>query len=67
MRKGQAVLAWIAAALLLSSCNSRTKDIVRIGIAAEPYPPFASRVAGEWVGFEIDLYRAVCEAEGLRC
>jgi polar amino acid transport system substrate-binding protein len=70
MRKGQAVLAWIAAALLLSSCgsdNARTKDIVRIGIAAEPYPPFASRVAGEWVGVEIDLYRAVCEAERLRC
>jgi len=70
MRNGQAVLAWIAAALLLSSCGSdgaRTKDIVRIGIAAEQYPPFASRVAGEWVGFEIDLYQAVCNAEGLRC
>lgn len=71
MRRGLAALAWIAAALLLSSCGSdgaRTKqDIVRIGIAAEPYPPFAVRYAGEWVGFEIDLYRAVCEAEGLRC
>ena len=71
MRGGLAALAWIAAALLLSNCGSdgaRTKqDIVRIGIAAEPYPPFAVRSAGEWVGFEIDLYRAVCEAEGLRC
>jgi polar amino acid transport system substrate-binding protein len=72
MRRGQTVLAWLAAALLLSGCGSdgaRTKaqDIVRIGIAAEPYPPFAMRSAGEWVGFEIDLYRAVCEAEGLRC
>jgi polar amino acid transport system substrate-binding protein len=74
MQRGQAVLAWIAATLLLSSCASdgaRTKapaqDVVRIGIAAEPYPPFTIRSAGEWMGFEIDLYQAVCEAEGLRC
>jgi polar amino acid transport system substrate-binding protein len=67
VRKGQAALAWIAAAWLLSSCAPTTTDIVRVGIAAEPYPPFTSRSKGEWVGFEIDLYRAVCEAEGLRC
>jgi polar amino acid transport system substrate-binding protein len=67
MRKEQAALAWIAAALLMSSCAPTTTDIVRVGIAAEPYPPFTSRSKGEWVGFEIDLYRAVCEAEGLRC
>jgi polar amino acid transport system substrate-binding protein len=67
MRRVQAALAWIAAALLLSSCAPTTTDIVRVGVAAEPYPPFTSRSRGEWVGFEIDLYRAVCEAEGLRC
>ena len=33
----------------------------RIGIGAEPYPPFAYKSAsGEWTGWEIELARAVC-------
>lgn len=43
-------------------------EVVRIGVAAEPYPPFSSKDAsGTWVGFEMDLYKAVCEAEQLKC
>jgi len=43
-------------------------DPIRIGVAAEPYPPFSSKDAsGQWVGFEMDLYRAVCEAEKVKC
>lgn len=41
---------------------------VRFGVAAEPYPPFSSKdAAGTWVGFEMDLYKAVCEAEKMNC
>ena len=43
-------------------------DPVRVGIAAEPYPPFsAPDAAGNWVGWEIDIINAVCEAAELEC
>ena len=36
---------------------------IKIGIAAEPYPPFASPdAAGAWVGWEVDFINAVCAA-----
>jgi len=37
-------------------------------VAAEPYPPFSEKnTKGEWVGFEMDLYKAVCEDQKLKC
>jgi polar amino acid transport system substrate-binding protein len=43
-------------------------DEVKIGIAAEPYPPFASvDASGTWVGWEIEVISAVCEAAELHC
>ncbi len=41
---------------------------LKIGIAAEPYPPFASPdAAGNWVGWEVDLINAVCAAGEMEC
>ena len=41
---------------------------VKVGIAAEPYPPFASPdAAGNWVGWEIEIIDAVCTAAELDC
>ncbi len=41
---------------------------VKIGIAAEAYPPFASPdAAGNWVGWEVDFINAVCAAGELQC
>ncbi len=41
---------------------------VKVGIAAEPYPPFASPdAAGNWVGWEVDFINAVCKAAELEC
>jgi polar amino acid transport system substrate-binding protein len=41
---------------------------VRIGIASEPYPPFASPDAsGNWVGWEVEIIDAVCTAANLDC
>ncbi|RUV57191.1 transporter substrate-binding domain-containing protein [Mesorhizobium sp. M1A.F.Ca.IN.022.02.1.1] len=43
-------------------------DQVKIGVAAEPYPPFTSPDAtGKWVGWEIDFIDAVCAEEKLDC
>jgi polar amino acid transport system substrate-binding protein len=41
---------------------------LKIGIAAEPYPPFASPdAAGNWVGWEVDFINAVCAAGEMDC
>ncbi len=41
---------------------------IKVGIAAEPYPPFASADAsGNWVGWEVDIIHAVCKAAEMEC
>jgi len=41
---------------------------LKIGIAAEPYPPFASQDAtGKWVGWEIDFADALCAEVKEKC
>jgi polar amino acid transport system substrate-binding protein len=51
-----------------AAATAQAADTVKFGVAAEPYPPFSEKnAAGEWVGFEMDLYRAVCEAEKMNC
>ena len=58
----------IAGAALAFSAMTAQAETVKIGVAAEPYPPYSSKDAsGTWVGWEIDLYKAVCAAEGLDC
>jgi len=56
----------LAALLLLS--GAAMAETVKVGIAAEPYPPFASPdAAGNWVGWEVDMIGAVCKAAELEC
>ena len=60
----------LAAGLTLASLAAGTAqaDQVKIGIAAEPYPPFASLdSSGTWVGWEIEVIDAVCAAAELDC
>jgi polar amino acid transport system substrate-binding protein len=41
---------------------------LKIGVAAEPYPPFTSPDAsGNWVGWEVDFMEAVCKQAALDC
>ncbi len=55
-------------AALALMAGTATADVVRVGIAAEPYPPFAAvDAAGTWVGWEVDIIAAVCEAAELEC
>jgi polar amino acid transport system substrate-binding protein len=58
----------IAGAALAFSAMTAQAETVKFGVAAEPYPPYSSKDAsGTWVGWEIDLYKAVCKAENLDC
>ena len=43
-------------------------ETVKIGIASEAYPPFASPDAsGKWVGWEVEIIGAVCAEAKLEC
>src|SRR6185295_3656794 len=56
------------AALAFAAATAQAQDVVKVGVAAEPYPPFSEKdAAGNWVGFEMDLYKAVCEDQKLKC
>ena len=56
----------LAAACLLAS--PAVAQDVKIGIAAEAYPPFSSPDAsGNWVGWEIEIINAVCAAAEMQC
>jgi polar amino acid transport system substrate-binding protein len=55
----------LALAALAAPAAAQT---VKVGIAAEAYPPFASPDAsGKWVGWEVDLIGAVCAAAAMDC
>lgn len=54
-------LTFAAAALALGlTAGAASAEKVRIGMAPEPYPPFASvDASGNWTGWEIDLMWAL--------
>ncbi|HQY44138.1 MAG TPA: transporter substrate-binding domain-containing protein [Paracoccaceae bacterium] len=63
MKKTAAVLL-----VALAFAGAASADPVKVGIAAEPYPPFASPdAAGNWVGWEVDIINAVCKAAEMEC
>ena len=58
----------LAAALALSFGSAALAQQVKVGIAAEPYPPFAAPDAsGAYTGWEVDIIGAVCKAAALDC
>lgn len=58
----------MAATLAIMTSQASAADTVKVGIAAEPYPPFASAdAAGNWQGWEIEMIDAVCGAAELDC
>lgn len=65
--KIKTLISTLAIALALST-NAAAADKVKIGIASEPYPPFASPDdSGKWVGWEIEIIDAMCTAAKLDC
>ena len=58
----------LAAVATLAFGTAALAEPIKIGIAAEPYPPFASPdAAGAWVGWEVDFINAVCAAGAMEC
>ena len=60
---------FVAAALAtFALAGAVMAEPVKIGIAAEAYPPFASPdAAGNWVGWEVEIIGAVCKAAEMEC
>jgi polar amino acid transport system substrate-binding protein len=57
-----------AAIVLCASTLVAQAEQVKIGIAAEPYPPFSTLDAsGKWVGWEVEIIDAVCSEAKLDC
>ncbi len=62
------LLAAIAAIGLSLTAGIAAAETVRVGIAAEPYPPFTEPDAdGNWKGWEVDFMKAVCAQAELEC
>lgn len=67
MMKAKSLISTLLVSLVLAS-GSAAADKVKVGIAAEPYPPFASPDAsGNWIGWEVEIIDAVCKAAELDC
>jgi len=66
MRKTlKSVVIGVALAMTAAIANAQQ---LKVGIAAEPYPPFTSPDAsGKWEGWEIDFADAVCKEAKLDC
>jgi polar amino acid transport system substrate-binding protein len=67
MKKGLKVMA-LALAIGLSGAATAMAEQVKLGFAAEPYPPFTSLDAsGKWVGWEVEFADAICKEAKLDC
>ena len=69
MKKLALIASLIGAALGAASAPSAAADdVIRFGVAAEPYAPFSVKDAsGKWQGWEIDLMNAVCAEMKAKC
>lgn len=56
-----------AAAIGLAA-GTASAETIRIGIAAEPYPPFfVADASGQWTGWEVDIANALCAKMQAEC
>jgi len=61
-------IAAVALALGLTGAAQASAETVKVGFAAEPYPPFTSLDAsGKWVGWEVEFQEAICKEAKLDC
>lgn len=60
--------AIVALAVSLAGATLAAAEQIKVGFAAEPYPPFTSPDAsGAWVGWEVDFQKAICAEAKLDC
>ena len=66
--KNNLKVAVLALAVGLTGAASAVAEQIKVGFAAEPYPPFTSLDAsGKWVGWEVEFAEAVCKEAKLDC
>ena len=67
MRAFSKTIAFMMSLWLLGAATALAQT-VKVGIAAEPYPPFASSDAsGKWGGWEIEFMEALCAEAKIDC
>lgn len=60
--------ATAALVLAVAGMGVAQADSLKVGIAAEPYPPFAAPDAsGTWGGWEVEIAKALCAEAKLEC
>lgn len=60
--------AALALAVSTMAFGAASAQEVKVGVAAEPYPPFTSPDAsGKWVGWEVEFMEAVCAEAKVSC
>lgn len=58
----------LALALTGFGAHGASAETVKVGYAAEPYPPFTTPDAsGKWTGWEVDFTNAICAKAKLDC
>lgn len=63
-----AVSAIAGLVVMVAAAGSIAAEPLRVGIAAEPYPPFTYKAAdGDWTGFEVELANLICERINAEC
>jgi polar amino acid transport system substrate-binding protein len=68
MKLSRRIALAAAAAAIMAGASSAAQADLRMGVAAEPYPPFSSKDAsGKWVGWEIELMDALCAQMNEKC
>jgi polar amino acid transport system substrate-binding protein len=67
MKKTLKLMA-LSLALGVAGATCAFAEQVKVGFAAEPYPPFTSPDAsGNWEGWEVDFEKAICTEAKLDC
>jgi polar amino acid transport system substrate-binding protein len=60
--------ALVMAAWIMALQSGLAHADLKIGFAAEPFPPFSSKDAsGKWIGWEVEAIDAVCKAMKEKC
>ncbi|MBP1858246.1 transporter substrate-binding domain-containing protein [Rhizobium herbae] len=58
----------LSLALGIAAVGAASAEPVKVGFAAEPYPPFTSPDAsGNWEGWEVEFQKAICAEAKLDC
>lgn len=68
MKLTRYICSGVAGLAALFAVAAASAEPIKVGIAAEPYPPFTYKSAdGSWTGFEVELAGAICERIEREC